>query len=349
MSSEARHARVLIVDDVPINCMILSSLLASGGVESDIAGGGQECLKLCQEKEYDLILLDHRMPDIDGVDTLLKLKEHFRRTGREVPVVCHTTEDARRNINLYKAAGFADVLIKPIGPGEISEVISTYLSEDPELRRKKDEEKRQELQQKAEELPDFLLRVEGIDPLAGIEYCETAGDYLGALKVFASSIPEKAREIEDFYNSSNFSMYALRVHSLKSIARLVGAGKLSDMAAGLEYAAKQGQFDTLKSLTPSLLAQYRAFDQSLAPLRGEKTEQPPRAETVSLPPISRSVLEEAFSAISDCARLYDGDNILMILNSLRDYALEEETAEKMRRIEYALKHADWETIRKVLE
>ena len=97
-------SRVIIVDDMVINRMIISSLLASNGVLADQAESGRECIEMCRDKEYDLILLDHRMPEYDGVDTLLELKELFKEQGREVPVVCHTTEEGRSNINLYKAA-----------------------------------------------------------------------------------------------------------------------------------------------------------------------------------------------------------------------------------------------------
>ena len=81
------QSRVLIVDDMRVNRMILSSLLASNGVMADLAESGEECLKLCRENQYDLILLDHRMPGIDGVDTFVRLKEIFKEQGREVPVV----------------------------------------------------------------------------------------------------------------------------------------------------------------------------------------------------------------------------------------------------------------------
>ena len=116
---------VLIVDDMRVNRTILSSLLASSGIASDLATSGRECLDLCRENDYDLILLDHRMPDMDGVDTLVLLKELFREKGKEVPVICHTTEDARDNINLYKAAGFVEVLIKPIQTQQLLDMLYT--------------------------------------------------------------------------------------------------------------------------------------------------------------------------------------------------------------------------------
>ena len=82
--------QVLIVDDLPVNRMILSSLLASRGVVSDQADIGKACLEMCRQKDYDLILLDHRMPEMDGIDTLTFLKDIFAEKARELPVICHT-------------------------------------------------------------------------------------------------------------------------------------------------------------------------------------------------------------------------------------------------------------------
>jgi len=270
-------SRVLIVDDMPINRMILASLLATSGVHTDQAEGGEECLRLCRDNEYDLILLDHRMPDLDGVDTLVSLKDIFKEKGRVVPVVCHTTEEGRKNINLYKAAGFADVLIKPVDPKQLSGILLTYLpeSEDPCLPDdarpvilKTDEEPEGDLSLKAEleELPGWLKDVEGIDAAAGLISCGDASDYADALLVFHSSIEDKARDIEHHFNDGDWSMYKLSVHSLKSMARLVGARGLNEAAAALEEAVEKNDTETIKRDTPELLSSYRKFTRLLEPL-----------------------------------------------------------------------------------
>ncbi len=80
-----KASQVLIVDDMPINRMILSSLLAANCIYSDQAESGAKCLELCNTKDYNLILLDHRMPDLDGVDTLVKLKELFESRKKQAP------------------------------------------------------------------------------------------------------------------------------------------------------------------------------------------------------------------------------------------------------------------------
>ncbi len=127
---KTKKIRVLIVDDMRINRIVLASILATHGIASDQAESGMECIELCRENDYDLVLLDHRMPELDGVDTLVRLKEMFSVRGRDVPIICHTTEEGRSNVNLYKAAGFADVLIKPVDPRELFDVIMVYLKDE---------------------------------------------------------------------------------------------------------------------------------------------------------------------------------------------------------------------------
>lgn len=258
------QSRVLIVDDMRVNRMILSSLLASHGVISDLAESGEECLALCRENKYDLILLDHRMPGLDGVDTFVQLKEIFKTQGREVPVVCHTVEAAKDNLNLYKAAGFADVLFKPIQPQQLSEVLMTHLPEGGVEDRRKREDEEAKLKEEIAKLPSWLSGVPGLDISVGMGNCETADDYMDALAVFAASVTGKANEIERFFSAEDFEHYTLKVHSLKSMARLVGAINLSDAAAEMEAAGKADDFALIREKTPKLLAAYRAYADHLA-------------------------------------------------------------------------------------
>ena len=276
MKSNAAH--VLIIDDMPVNRMILSSLLASRGVVSDQADGGLKCLDMVRARDYDLILLDHRMPDMDGVDTLVQLKGIFREKGRTIPVICHTTEEGRKNINLYKAAGFADVLIKPFDPEQLSDIIMTYLpqtSDNPGADRSVKDDKQSELKislndeeikDELDKLPLWLKIVPHIDLDAGIKSCGSAEDYIDALYVFRSSIDEKSEEIESYAESSDWTMFRLAVHSLKSMARLVGVRTLGALAEDMESRADNKDYNGIKDRINELLIEYRRFGKLLEPL-----------------------------------------------------------------------------------
>lgn len=273
-------SRVLIVDDMPVNRMILSSLLASHGVVSDQAEGGLACLDMVRDHDYDLILLDHRMPDLDGVDTFTRLKEMFAEKGKAVPVICHTTEEGRSNINLYKAAGFADVLIKPIDASQLSDVILTYLPADNDAAAtnewnadndRKNELSEEDTRDELDKLPLWLKIVPHIDLNAGIANCGNAEDYVDALYVFRSSIDEKSADLKKALNDEEWTMYRLDVHSLKSMARLIGARTLAEKAAELEAAADKDDHSVIRRDTDDLLDEYRRFNKLLDPLMEDET------------------------------------------------------------------------------
>ncbi len=279
---------MLIVDDMQINRIVLASLLATRGIVSDQAESGSECIALCENNDYDLILLDHRMPELDGVDTFIRLKEMFSERGRDVPVICHTTEEGRNNINLYKAVGFADVLIKPIDPRELYETIMNHLGgkdpaaseneslSDPLLSSENMEEDDADaisgfdVKKELEMLPAWLKLVPHIDLSAGLYNCGSAEDYLDALYVFYSSIEEKSDELESFLEHEDYTMYSLRIHSLKSMLRIIGVKKLGKMAASLESAAKEGRFDFIRDETADFLGAFRDFKKPLSPILKEE-------------------------------------------------------------------------------
>ena len=285
---EIRKSRVLIVDDMQINRIVLASILATHGIMSDQAENGLECISLCEKNDYDLVLLDHRMPELDGVDTLVRLKELFQERKKDVPIICHTTEEGRSNVNLYKAAGFADVLIKPIDPRELFDAIMVYLKiddtdhdtkEDPSTSLLPDadvytstdvQDLEIDIKKEIEKLPVWLKIIPQLDLSAGVNNCGDHEDYLDALYIFYSSVDEKADELENFLEYEDWTMYALRVHSLKSMARLVGAKKLGKIAAMLEAAAREENYDLIRRETSDFLKAYREFKASLSPLEDEE-------------------------------------------------------------------------------
>ena len=287
---KTKASRVLIVDDMSVNRMVISSLLATNGVFSDQAESGTECLSLCKKKKYDLILLDHHMPEPDGVDTLLALKELFAERGRSIPVVCHTTADGAKNIKLYKAAGFADVLIKPIDPMQLSELVMTYLPEEDKLITAENSMAGPEdtLPQNAlsdnveeiEKLPLWLKTVPHIDLVSGVANSGDAEDYLYSLYIFHSSIEEKVDEIKTYYDNDDWTMYRLSMHSLKSMARLIGARLLVESAAALEASAESGNIKYIRKNTLELHASYRKYSNYLSPLKDDETIRQIRLEEI---------------------------------------------------------------------
>ncbi len=335
--------RMLIVDDTQVNRMILHSLLTSYGIDTDVAESGRECMELCGRNRYDLILMDYRMPEMNGVETFQKLTRMFEDSGCRTPVICHTSEDTEEDRDFYRSVGFADILKKPVEPEVLIEVLNRYLPreihdpEEAELRA------RILLKQEVERLPAWLGDIAELDLSVGVGFCKTADIFLEVLTVFAESIAEKADEIEEDLLKQDWQMYTLKVHSLKSMLRLIGAGRLADTAAALEAAGKRGDLDKIRAGTPKLMEDYRSLATKLSGLLEVEESD------AELPEIPASVLEDAYLAISEFASCYDSDSLQMVLASLKEYRLPQEDALKIRAVRKALSHLDWEGLRAVLD
>ena len=142
-------------------------------------------------------------------------------------------------------------------------------------------------------------------------------------------------------------MYTLRVHSLKSMSRLIGANELADLAADLELAGKQSDVDKLMKKTPKLLSDYRAFLPVLSQLITEDVSD--TENNAILPDISDSTLQDAYAAIIDFTSCYDSESIHMVLDSLNEYHLQDKDSEKVSSIKKALSVNDWEKLRNILQ
>jgi CheY-like chemotaxis protein len=123
---KAPKARVLAVDDNAVNLRVLKGLLRSTDMHVDIASSGQECLKILEENTYHLILLDHLMPEMDGIETLRQI----RSMGCEIPVVALTANAISGARDTYLQAGFDDYLSKPINADELEEMIKKFLPQE---------------------------------------------------------------------------------------------------------------------------------------------------------------------------------------------------------------------------
>jgi signal transduction histidine kinase/FixJ family two-component response regulator/HPt (histidine-containing phosphotransfer) domain-containing protein len=123
----APSARVLLVDDVRMNLRVAQGLLSSTLATIDIAGGGEECLKMMQETKYDIVFLDHMMPGLDGMATLKALKSDNNHPNQNTPIIALTANAIVGAKEMYINAGFSDYITKPIQEKEILDVFFKYV------------------------------------------------------------------------------------------------------------------------------------------------------------------------------------------------------------------------------
>ena len=254
----APDARLLIVDDTPLNLQVIVGLLKRTRVQIDTAPNGDECIRIFGSRDYDMVFLDYRMPDMDGIETLKELKRLYPEKTKRTPILSLTASAVVGDRERMLIAGFDDYLPKPVNTAKMEQMIIRYLPEDKvklvELSEEDDALK---------QLPPAIFGIKELDPAAGIGYCGDAEDYLNALGVYRASIDQKAEDIDQALQSNDMDKYLIMVHSLKSTSRAIGAPDIYELALALERAAKDSDTGLLVKYTPELLKRYRSLKEQL--------------------------------------------------------------------------------------
>ena len=123
---QAPDAKVLVVDDVMMNLQVVKGLLRDTKVQVTLAKSGAEALELAEKERYDLILMDHMMPEMDGIETLQKIREGST-SNKQTPIVVLTANAIAGEKEKYLAAGFVDYLSKPVRGKELEKMVMKYL------------------------------------------------------------------------------------------------------------------------------------------------------------------------------------------------------------------------------
>ena len=123
----APDAKILVVDDVPMNLIVVKGLLKATKIQIDPAKNGASCLELVQKNRYDIIFLDHMMPEMDGIETLQNMKLLEENPNRNTPVIMLTANAIVGAKEEYMEAGFTDYLTKPVQETLLHEMIMKYL------------------------------------------------------------------------------------------------------------------------------------------------------------------------------------------------------------------------------
>jgi len=120
-------AKILAVDDTHTNLIVIKGLLKHSQIEVDLASGGHECLQMTKQKKYDLIFMDHMMPQPDGIETLHMIKDDAENENLDTPIIVLTANAIAGMKEQYIEEGFTDYLSKPIEVEQLEEMLKKYL------------------------------------------------------------------------------------------------------------------------------------------------------------------------------------------------------------------------------
>ncbi len=250
----APEAKILVVDDNEMNRMVIRNLLKITQVNLVTLDSGTACLESVKKEDYDLIFLDHMMPDMDGIETMQHLRDYWRESQKKAPPVIILTANAIAGAKeRYLEQGFDDYLSKPIDAVKLEEMLVTYLPEDLVKEGECCPSNGKEQRRKTwEEIP-------GLDMQEAMRHNPDRESFQQMLDIFYETIPSKADCIELYEKEERIRDFTIQVHALKSSSRLIGATVISKLAADLEEAGNRQEIETIHRDTVLLLSLYRKY------------------------------------------------------------------------------------------
>lgn len=317
----APEAHILLVDDNELNLVVAKELLKPLRMQIDTAENGLQAVKMVRGSQYDLVLMDHMMPVMDGIEAAKAIRALPEDKYQKLPIIALTANamvDARKE---FLNAGMNGFVAKPIDFARICNQLKLWLPKD--LVRDVPKEEAKKLL--ADDLSDREIQPEdpqmGFSFEEGVKHCGSKAALMKTIRIFYRTIDSKANKIEQCLKEGLISDYVIEVHALKSSALLIGAVPLSEAAKELESYGKQGKTEALEEKTPDVLAMYRDFKNILKPYADK--EEAAKQEA------SDGEWIQALQQIHQCIEQFDLDGVDRIMEKLEEYQIPECIRESM--------------------
>ena len=322
----APEAKVLVVDDNAMNRSVFRNLVKQTKVQVTDVDSGMAALREVEQTRYDLIFLDHMMPEMDGVETFRHMMEMENNKCKETPIIMLTANAVVGAKEEYLREGFHDFLSKPIEPEKLEKLIQKYLPEN--LLQEADPMDVLNMDQTSDiELPE----IEGVDWSYGKLHLPDDDLLLNMTVKFYKTIPEEKEKIEGLFwqleEPERLNDYRIRVHAVKGLTATIGILQLSAMAKALEKAVKDNDLEKVKILHPLFMEELEATEeklQVLAPKEDPKKKADPM-QTLPMFGMLRGALDD---------RDYDTADDLM--EQLLQYEYDGEIKEEIKDLENLL-------------
>lgn len=303
VSFTAPEAYVLIVDDNDINRAVAKGVIEPLGMQVDLAASGAECIEKVRNFRYDIIFMDHMMPEMDGIEAAHIIKQRFPSYA-DVPIIALTANAARGAREMFLREGMSDFIAKPISLRTIANKIRRWLPSEKIIPVSKSENKAQS-QHILPDIPELDLR--SAKELIGSEKL-----LLNVIEQYYRSVDNNIAKINASYENGNTELLTIEFHSLKSTSKQIGANKLSQMAKDLEMAGKNNNNTYIKNNIEKFLDEYKTMKNVLSAYFGNKDNENTEKQDI------KPLLDELSDALSDMDALQIDDVMEKISQNTSD-------------------------------
>ncbi|MBO4904913.1 MAG: response regulator [Lachnospiraceae bacterium] len=243
------EGKIIIVDDSIVNLRVLEGMLQTFSVNTTKCKSGAEALSVLEREEFDLIILDQRMPEMDGIE-LLHLIRKLDNANAMVPILCATADFGPEVSRMLLNEGFQDYLAKPVRRFYLERMLRKYMPPElavnivvddiPEEKQKKPEESA------AKEAP--AKDPKDIDFESGLRNVGGSTDaFASVVNAYYNEGIKKLELVPELLAAKNIDNYVVEVHALKSSSAAIGAEAMSTLFRELEFAGKASNIEFIES------------------------------------------------------------------------------------------------------
>ena len=324
----APEAEILIVDDNAINLTVAEGLLEPLKMKVDTALSGKEAVEKISNHMYDMIFMDHMMPELDGVETTHIIRR-FHKEYDAVPIIALTANAVGGTMEMFLQEGMNDFVAKPIEIRILTSKVKRWLPAE-KIQKVRVTKKEAATSQVSNNLPP----IGDLDVASAFKLLGTEKLFWSVLKDYYRVIEQKTSHIREMVRTENWTAYTIEVHALKSASKQIGAHSLSEKAARLEQAGNERDVELIRAKTEEMLQQYCDYIPVFRPFFEERKNDVQKKE------VHKELLQEFFLQLREAVENLDIDTMEEIMNRMDEFCYPQEQNLLFKQLQEAVENID---------
>ena len=341
----APKAEILVVDDNAINLTVVKGLLNPLKMKIDTALSGKDAVLMTTDKRYDIIFMDHMMPEMDGVETTRVIRRLLGNNG-QVPIIALTANAVEGTAEMFINEGMNDFVTKPI---EMRVIISKLHKWLPPEKIEKNRDKKMNAARlnanrdnKASQTTTDIS-IEGLDVKRAMEFLGNENLFWSVLKEYYRVIDKKCAMIQEYEQKEQWKEYTVEGHALKSASKQIGALDLAQVAEQMEAAGNAGNAALIHKITPGMLEEYMFYKGILAPyFVKQEEEQSGRAA-------KNDEMSVLFGEMKEAMENLDMDAMEKVIKDMGQYSYSDAQRDIFEKLKNAVEDIDTERCEEILD
>ena len=339
-------AKILVVDDNEFNLRVALGLLDLFEIDAKAASSGKEAIEMILKDDYDIVFLDHMMPEMDGIATIAEIRK-LGDKYKQLKIIALTANAIQGAKEMFIAYGFDGLISKPIEIPALTNILIEWLL--PGLVVQKSEAEtdinteNKDIQCAFADFWEALGQIKEIDREIGLRRVNGQKDmYRNNLRLFYERLKENRDKMTEYMGGEDLKNFSTAVRSMKSMLEGVGAAGLSNAALKLETASRNNDAEYCAKHFPGFIIRLFSLNEQLAAIFPPEEAAPEKEKAC----ISR--FREKITMAMEAADRYDNDAGIKILNELSAYDFGEEARGLLENALTALKRYNYDAAKEFL-